>query len=156
MEITCTILPVERKVSLKVDSCQYNEAQEKIATLVGVLPQSLSLLGRSPEHGSFFPLGSLFQDSEIYALVRCRGGVKGGFKKQLEKKGREFARAKIKVTKKKSKPHEPKEIRPQEVKVDKPANEPPENTQIELYISYARRLVNQGVTIALQKAIEKQ
>ncbi|CCW68482.1 unnamed protein product [Phytomonas sp. Hart1] len=156
MEITCTILPVEQKVSLKVDSYQSSEAQEKIATLLGVSPQSLNLLGRSPGHGPFYTLGSSLLDSEIYAIVRCRGGVKGGFRKQLEKKGREFARSKIKGSKKKLNSHETKEIQSPEVKVTKSKKVASDNTQTELYISYARRLVNQGVNLALKKAINKQ
>lgn len=68
----------------------------KSVTSLCSTPSSALLFLRDDLSNKMIPLTSerLVNCKKIYALLRFCGGGKGGFRKQLEKKGREFARAK--------------------------------------------------------------
>lgn len=107
--LQCIILPVGRVLSVAVP--QYNLAAIRAALSKETACAADAFLFFTKANKQFIPLteGSEKQDA-IYALLRCRGGGKGGFRKQLEKKGREFARAKLKERRNNAKSAAKKEI----------------------------------------------
>lgn len=92
----CTLLPVGKCVVLQVSTPSTAAVRAAIAAYTDLPPAAFQLFAKGvDERLTAIRDGSIAEDS-VYALVRCRGGGKGGFRKQLEKKGREFARAKMK------------------------------------------------------------
>lgn len=101
----CTVLPVGRRVVLSVaeGGATKKAVVERLFCALRLPVGHVELLVRKDGVFSAFPDG--YCGEGVFALTRPRGGGKGGFKKQLEKKGREFERAKAKeVNAKKSVP----------------------------------------------------
>lgn len=103
-QINCIILPTGQTRVLQLNGAS-GTAEELLSAL------SDTLLSEAV-HAEFYVAsstglsvleGALVGDG-VFALVRLRAGGKGGFRKQLEKKGREFARAKAKEDRANKKP----------------------------------------------------
>ncbi|KPA74656.1 hypothetical protein ABB37_08990 [Leptomonas pyrrhocoris] len=93
--LKCTVLPVGKVISLAVARVCLVEIQTALSKQTACAAEAFALYVQKNERLVALTSEIGNQDS-VYALLRCRGGGKGGFRKQLEKKGREFARAKMK------------------------------------------------------------
>lgn len=140
-----TLLPLERSIDLSSKAVGEFGLLATISEWAGVSPESVSLFARDAPNGGMIGIASSHSNlEEVFILIHYRGGGKGGFRKQLEKKAREFARAKRKeknthkaADRSKSSPRKEQENVPVEpVKVVLP-------TQVQL--SSSRQLARQGV-----------
>lgn len=140
-----TVLPLERSIDLSSKAVAECGLLATVSEWAGVPPESVSLFARDTQNNSMIDITSSHSNlEEIFIVIHYRGGGKGGFRKQLEKKAREFARAKRKeknthkaADRSKGSPKKEHENLPVELpKVVLP-------TQVEL--SSSRELARQGV-----------
>ncbi|KAG5486488.1 hypothetical protein LSCM4_07421 [Leishmania orientalis] len=92
---SCTLLPVQKVLSLSVAELTKTGILEALSKYTDVAAETFELYVKENDKLIALRENTDNYDS-VFALVRCRGGGKGGFRKQLEKKGRGFARAKMK------------------------------------------------------------
>ncbi|KAG5485813.1 hypothetical protein LSCM1_07226 [Leishmania martiniquensis] len=93
--LSCTLLPVQKAISLTVREATKDAILEALFKYTDISAETFELYVKA--NNKLISLGENTNNYEsVFALVRCRGGGKGGFRKQLEKKGRGFARAKMK------------------------------------------------------------
>ncbi|KPI86465.1 hypothetical protein ABL78_4449 [Leptomonas seymouri] len=142
--LKCTVLPVGKVLSLAVPQLSLVAIQTALSNETACAAEAFSLYVKNS--GQFVSLTPDFkQQDSFYALFRCRGGGKGGFRKQLEKKGREFARAKMKERRNNAKVETKKEVtgvtkkNTQTIKAKVPKTE----------ISATRTLVKQGLAFVI-------
>lgn len=90
--------------------------------------------------------------NSIFALLRCRGGGKGGFRKQLEKKGREFVRAKMKEKRNSAKVDAKKETSTPVKKREQPVK----SKVLKAETSTTRTLVKQGLAFVMDSYRKKE
>jgi hypothetical protein len=142
--LKCTVLPVGKVVLLSIPQYSITAIQCALSKETRCAAEGFVLFAKKNER-----LVALTPESEkpdsVYALLRCRGGGKGGFRKQLEKKGREFARAKMKEKRNNAKTEVKKDdtvVVKKKVHVPKPKLTKPE-------ASAARTLVKQGLAFVL-------
>ncbi|EAN97549.1 hypothetical protein C3747_31g241 [Trypanosoma cruzi] len=88
--ITCTICPAMKTIVMPTSGSTL-EMRILLSNILGLTVESVEFYRK--ETKGFFPvLDESMGVGHYYVLLRIRGG-KGGFRKQLEKKGRAFARA---------------------------------------------------------------
>ncbi|RNF04349.1 hypothetical protein TraAM80_05244 [Trypanosoma rangeli] len=88
--ISCTICPAMKTIIIPI-SCLAFELRELLSIFLDLDVESIELYRKGSNSFISVPDVSLGV-GHYYVLLRIRGG-KGGFRKQLEKKGRAFARA---------------------------------------------------------------
>ncbi|RNF26826.1 uncharacterized protein Tco025E_00908 [Trypanosoma conorhini] len=88
--ISCTICP-KMKTITRATSCSAFELRESLSTILGLDVDSIELYRKGTTGFVSVPDESVGL-GHYYVILRLCGG-KGGFRKQLEKKGRAFARA---------------------------------------------------------------
>lgn len=100
--LCCTLLPVQKVISLSVLQATKDAILEALSKQTDRSPETFELYVK--ENSKLIAVRKEIDSCDaLFALVRCRGGGKGGFRKQLEKKGRGFARAKMKAKRKSTK-----------------------------------------------------
>lgn len=95
----CTLLPSEKVVLLEGELDTAADIAVELSTLLHITSNGIHLFERDSSN-RLVECSKILEGDHVYALIRCRGGGKGGFKKQLEKKGREYAQAKLKAKRK--------------------------------------------------------
>ncbi|ESL09136.1 hypothetical protein TRSC58_03150 [Trypanosoma rangeli SC58] len=88
--VSCTICPAMKTIIIPI-SCLAFELRELLSSFLDLDVESIELYRKGSNSFISVPDVSLGV-GHYYVLLRIRGG-KGGFRKQLEKKGRAFARA---------------------------------------------------------------
>lgn len=155
-KLQCTVLPVGWLVELDVP--ENGLLREEVLTCLSRCfnhpTEQFQLFSKSEKGLS--TLSDCHVDQNIFALVRVHGGGKGGFRKQLEKKGREFSRAKEKRDKAKKNPTKPKKhTRVSSASLPTPTNQLSAKTLTDEATSL-RLLAAQGVSAALRKYQKKK
>lgn len=145
------LLPIERPIFLCPKAIRKNGILSTISSWAGAPSGSVSIFKRDYEKNTLKEIFSLEADLKIvYFLIRYRGGGKGGFRKQLEKKAREFARAK----RKEKETHKGKEQnrgdQPKEKKT-LPAESPKIKLTTKTEDTSSRVLARQGVNFIFSK-----
>lgn len=152
--VHCVVLPTGRSISVDGDLLRPADVQQKLADVLGVPLEAVELLEeRSDEKAGLARArcGAALVEP-VLALVRCRAGGKGGFRKQLEKKGREFARAKLKE--KRVSKSETQSAKAAET----PAKQLPKETKARstpgVDVDQTRSIAKQGVALAVARATQ--
>lgn len=147
VNLVCTILPVGRQVTLNVPEFSSQCIRVALSKELLYETDAFDLFVRSGAR--LVALEDKFACHEIYALLRCRGGGKGGFRKQLEKKGREFARAKMKERRSNIKAQSTvREVKPQNAERSETRHTVKKS---EIEYSATRALVKQGLGFMIEK-----
>lgn len=146
--LKCTLLPVGKVVPLTLHEITAAAILSALCAKIGYTPETFALYTRS--NNAFVAVTADSKvDDQIYALLRFRGGGKGGFRKQLEKKGREFARAKLKERRNSTKPETKKE---ENVSIKK--KEPKAKVSLpKAEVSATRTLVKQGLAFVMESCM---
>eukprot|EP00796_Vickermania_ingenoplastis_P007868 gene7868-5495_t len=100
-EMKFVILPVNKAVNLLPKVRSLDGILESVSSWSGISSDKVLLYWKDECKNRLFPITKLEHSLQevVYVLFRLTGGGKGGFRKALEKKGREFARAKQKEKK---------------------------------------------------------
>ncbi|KAG5510831.1 hypothetical protein JKF63_07903 [Porcisia hertigi] len=115
--LRCTLLPVQKVIFLSVLQVTVDAVREALSKYTDIAPEAFELYVKANNTLIAWGDNTNCNDS-VFALVRCRGGGKGGFRKQLEKKARGFARAKMKEKRNNAKLMPQEEGKPQQKKQD--------------------------------------
>lgn len=145
MEIT--VLPVNKTFKIELQERTKDSLLFHLASWAGVSKEKILLLRRCESTKKLVPITSLNLTEKIFFLCHFCGGGKGGFRKQLEKKGREFARAKRqeKNARKKKEVHSSSQEAKSDIKV-LPLKKVAKSLSTSLLDSAnSRQLVQQGV-----------
>lgn len=156
--MNCIFLPVNKSISFNPPQFTRDCICKTISSTIGIACDKIVLLRRHDEEKRMIPiLESRDLTKTVYVLLRLGAGGKGGFRKQLEKKGREFARAKRKEKKSiKKNSSEPLELTNPDNKKTRPIKRKYKVVKKESVssISSGRDLARQGVEAAFRNIDE--
>lgn len=147
---TCTILPVGKVVRVTTSQCTAAAIQSALSAETMIAAEAFALYVKSLGRMEAWTPRVQPQDS-LYALLRCRGGGKGGFRKQLEKKGREFVRAKMKEKRNSAKTDTKKD----KVEAVKRRDHLVKPAVLKAEATTTRALVKQGLAFVVQSCQKK-
>lgn len=148
------LLPLEKSIDLFPKVFNEKGILSAISEFAGVFSDSVSLFFQDSEKNVLKRISSFNPDLEVlYILIHYRGGGKGGFRKQLEKKAREFTRAKRKEKTTHKANNQGQETKIKE-KIKLPEEHPKSALPTQRGVSCNRELARQGVNYILAKYSE--